>query len=263
VKQRHTKMSNVFEYINSLPENTQRIRLERFRTYYLPSLERFKNLKILHCSGNEIEFLPKLPDTLIELICPNNKLIGLPQLPDTLKFLDCSNNELTKLPQLPNTLKSLDCSYNLLTDLPKLPNTLKSLSCHINKLTILPQLPNKFKSLICYKNQLTEIPNLPDTLKFLICNYNKITTLPELPNTLKHFCCLDNNLPFEDIESWRTFNKFKSTFYKLKYGHCLERYYIKNIRNKCINKEVIDLVYSPDYNFYKRLLDPTIIKMFC
>jgi Leucine-rich repeat (LRR) protein len=222
VKQRHTKMSNVFEYINSLPENTQRIRLERFRTYYLPSLERFKNLKILHCSGNEIEFLPKLPDTLIELVCPNNKLIGLPQLPNTLKFLDCSNN--------------------LLTELPILPNTLKHLYCHINK--------------------LTELPKLPNTLNTLECSNNQITTLPELPNTLKKILCSNNNLSFEDIESWRKFNKFKSTYYKLKYGKKLERYYIKNIRNRCINKEVIDVVYSPDFNFYKRLLDPNIRKMF-
>jgi Leucine-rich repeat (LRR) protein len=179
---------------------------------------------------------------LIELVCPNNKLIGLPQLPNTLKFLDCSNN--------------------LLTELPILPNTLKHLYCHINKLTELPKLPNTLNTLECSNNQITTLPELPNTLNYLSCFNNQITTLPKLPNTLEYLFCLDNNLQFEDIESWRTFNKFKSTFYKQKYGHRLERYYIKNIRNRCINKEVIDVIYSPDYNFYKRLLDPNILKMF-
>jgi hypothetical protein len=42
----------------------------------------------------------------------------------------------------------------------------------------------------------------------------------------------------------------------------LERYYIKNIRNKNINKELIEIIYSPDYNFYKRFLNPNIQKLF-
>jgi Leucine-rich repeat (LRR) protein len=208
--------------LNSLPNDIEKIDIHRMNLTYIPPLDRFTKLQILYCS--------------------NNELTNLPILPDKLEILDCSDNELTEFPNLPNTLKYLDCSYNKLTELPQLPNTLENLDCSYN--------------------QLTELPNLPDTLENLICSYNKITTLPELPITLKHFCCLDNNLPFEDIESWRTFNKFKSTYYKLKYGKKLEKYYIKNIRNRCINKEVIDVVYSPDYNFYKRLLDPNIRKMF-
>ena len=259
-------MSNVFEYINSLPENTEMISIDRkrFRTYYLPSLERFKNLKILDCSGNKIEFLPELPDTLIELDCSGNHIESLPKLPDTLIELDCSDNELTYLPKLPNTLKKLRCTGQLVdfSNLPQLPDNLEYLSCSENTLTNLPILPNTLKNLYCSYNLLTELPQLPNTLKYLICRQNKLITLPELPNTLKNLECSNNNLPFEDIYSWRTFNKFKSTFYKQKYGHSLERYYIKNIRNRCINKEVIDVLYSPDYNFYERLLDPRIIKMF-
>ena len=213
---------NIEDYLNSLPEDIQQINISIKKITYIPSLERFKKLKYLNCNHNE--------------------LISLPILPNTLKELYCSGNKLTILPNLPNTLKKLYCSYNQLTILPKLSNTLEILSCGCN--------------------QLTSLPNLPNTLKELNCSYNQLTRLPNIPNTLKELFCDNNLLLFEDIKSWNQFNKFKETYYKLKYGRRLERYYIKNIRNKNINEEMIDIVYSPDFNFYKRLLNQDIIKMF-
>ena len=168
-------------------------------------------------------------------------------MPNALEELYCYDNKLTSLqraslPNLPNTLIILYCNSNRLTSLPNLPNTLIVLSCNGNRLTSLPNLPNKLEELYCYDNKLTSLPNLPNTLKLLYCHINL--------------------LPFKKIEEWNKFNKFKSTYYKIKYGSKVERYYIKNIRNKEINKEVIDILYSPDYGFYKRLLNQDIVKMF-
>jgi Leucine-rich repeat (LRR) protein len=233
---------NIEDYLNSLPEDIEEINISNKNLTYIPSLERFRKLKELYCSYNELTSLPLLPNTLKELYCGGNKLTSLPILPNTLERLSCSGNRITKIPNLPNTLKELYCSYNQLTRLPNLSNTLEILSCGCN--------------------QLTSLPNLPNTLKELNCSYNQLTRLPNIPNTLKELFCDNNLLLFEDIKSWNQFNKFKETYYKLKYGRRLERYYIKNIRNKNINEEMIDIVYSPDFNFYKRLLNQDIIKMF-
>jgi Leucine-rich repeat (LRR) protein len=43
---------------------------------------------------NEIEYLPKLPDSLLDLTCVGNEIEILPILPNSLEFLDCSNNNL-------------------------------------------------------------------------------------------------------------------------------------------------------------------------
>ncbi len=236
------ELFNLEEYLSSLPDDIEEIHISGQDFICIPSLERFKNLKYLDCTGNYLRNLPVLPETLIELQCKFNKIVSLPILPKALKILDCSINRLTNLPELPKTIEELNCRGNLLTNLPQLPKTIEELNCSYNILINLPEIPNRMKK--------------------LNCSCNRLTNLPELPNTLENLFCSNNNLPFEDIDSWRTFNKFKSTYYKLKYGNKLEKYYIKNVRNRYINKEVIDVVYSPDYNFYKRLLDPNIIKMF-
>jgi hypothetical protein len=54
----------------------------------------------------------------------------------------------------------------------------------------------------------------------------------------------------------------RKIYFISKYSSRLERYYIKNVRNKRINKDFLDILYSPDFKFYKRLLDPTIQKLF-
>jgi Leucine-rich repeat (LRR) protein len=128
----------------------------------------------------------------------------------------------------------------------------------------LNSLPDDIEEINISNKNLTYIPSLERfrKLKELYCSYNELTILPNLPNTLEIIYCYNNLLPFEDIKSWNQFNKFKETYYRLKYGRRLERYYIKNIRNKNINEEMIEIVYSPDFNFYKRLLNQDIIKMF-
>ncbi len=103
------------------------------------------------------------------------------------------------------------------------------------------------------------------------CGKNPLSSLPVLPNSIKKIFCAENILPYQEIltidslnnvKNINAINKFKSTYYKIKYGTRLERYHIKNIRNKEINKELIDIVYSPNFNFYKRLLNSDVTKMF-
>jgi Leucine-rich repeat (LRR) protein len=236
------KTFNIEKYLDSLSNDIQIIRLSYKNLTYIPSLERFYKLKELNCSWNQLTKLPNLPYTLEILDCSDNLILNIPYLSNKLQILDCSNNKLTNISNLPNTLKILYCFNNNIYNIPHIPNMLQILNCNNNQITKLPTLSNSLKELYCCNNKLTRLPNLPYKLRYMYCN--------------------NNHLPFEDIESWEIFNKFKITFYTIKYGLRLERYYIKNIRNKIINKDFLEILYSPDFKFYKRLLDPTIQKLF-
>jgi hypothetical protein len=218
------KMStfNIESHLDSLPSNTEKINISNKNLTYLPSLERFYQLKELNCSWN--------------------KLTKLPNLPYTLEILDCSDNLILKIPYLSNKLKELNCSNNKLTNIPNLPNTLQKLYCSYNKLTQLDNLPHSLEMLWCDNNQITQLDNLPQNLEILYCTYNPLSSFI--------------------LEYWKGITKLRKIYFISKYSSRLERYYIKNVRNKRINKDYIDILYSPDFKFYKRLLDPTIQKFF-
>jgi Leucine-rich repeat (LRR) protein len=127
------KMTTTIEtYLNSLSYNTLTINICSKGIKSLPDLTRFKNLKKLNCSANQITSLPSLPQTLKILYCSDNKLTSLPTLPQNLQTLYCYSNQLTSLPTLPQHLEFLDCSYNKLTSLPTLPQNLKTLYFYSN-----------------------------------------------------------------------------------------------------------------------------------
>ena len=158
----------------------------------LAGIEGFINLKTLKCSGNQLNFLPPLPNTLQHLECIHNQLSSLPVLPDSLRYLYCSHNPLDSLPALPASLESLICDYNQLSSLPVLPDSLTYLYCAHNQLSSLPALPNGFVHLDCSDNSLNSLPSLPNTLKFLYCHRNLLSWLPALPDSLRHLLCSYN-----------------------------------------------------------------------
>jgi hypothetical protein len=101
-------------------------------------------LKYLWCSGTDIQFLPPLPDTIINLYCYSNRLTTLPErLPPGLIDFNCSENKLRTLPShLPSSLITLNCEYNCLDALPDpLPPKLSTLNCSGNNIAMLPDLP--------------------------------------------------------------------------------------------------------------------------
>jgi Leucine-rich repeat (LRR) protein len=213
---------NIEAYLDSLPSNTKIINLFDKNLTYIPSLERFYQLKELWCSYNQITQLDNLPNSLEKLYCSYNKITQLNNIPNTLQILDCSNNKIIQLYNLPLTLEILYCS----------------------------------------NNQITQLDNLPHSLEIVWCNNNQIMRLNNLPHTLKELYCSSNPIPSFELEYWKGISKLRKLYFISKYSLRLERYYIKNVRNKRINKDYIDILYSPDFKFYKRLLDPTIQKLF-
>jgi Leucine-rich repeat (LRR) protein len=233
---------NIESFLDSLPSNTEKINISNKNLTYIQSLERFFQLKELICSYNQITQLDNLPNTLKELICSYNQITQLDNLPQNLKILDCSYNQIIQLDNLPQNLEILHCYNNQIIQLDNLPNTLKKLYCSYNKLTQLDNLPHSLEMLWCDNNQITQLDNLPQNLEILYCTYNPLSSFI--------------------LEYWKGITKLRKIYFISKYSSRLERYYIKNVRNKRINRDYIDILYSPDFKFYKRLLDPTIQKFF-
>ncbi len=88
--------------------------LEQNRIYYnsFEEIENYDKVVYIDYCNNQLTSLPKLPNSLQQLLCKNNQLKLLPELPNSLKILICYNNKLTSLPELPNSLKYLWCNNN-------------------------------------------------------------------------------------------------------------------------------------------------------
>jgi len=121
---------NIEEYLDSLPDDVEKINVSNKGIKYLPDLSRFKKLEILYCDENNLTSLPVLPKNLKELSCYDNKLTSLPNLPEKLEKLFCLSNNLTLLPDLPENLEILNCKNNKLKSLPYLGK-------HLNMLMLL------------------------------------------------------------------------------------------------------------------------------
>jgi Leucine-rich repeat (LRR) protein len=217
-------------YLNSLSDNIPTIDISVEGIKSLPDLTRFKNLK--------------------KLICSHNQLTSLPTLPQNLQILICDNNLLTYLPTLPQNLQELYCSYNKLTSLPTLPQNLQILSCYNNKLTSLPTLPQNLKELNCYNNKLTSLPTLPQNLKILYCYNNKFTSLPTLPQNLEIFNCVNNPIYkivnndslFQIKQKIQILNNFRHLYYCLKFKKQLRKWLWEKVREPSAKK-----LYNPKY----------------
>jgi hypothetical protein len=125
-------MFNIETYIDSLPEDIEEIDVSNKGIKTL-DVTRFKNLKTLNCSNNQLTSL---------------------QLNENLQILSCNNNQLTSL-QLNKNLEILYCWYNRLTSL-HLNEKLEKLYCFNNKLSSL-HLNKKLKVMCCYGNQLSSL----------------------------------------------------------------------------------------------------------
>ena len=169
-------------YLNRLPSDTERIDISYFRLTIFPTelLSRFKQLRALNCSNNQLRIIPSLNDYsfLEELNCSSNQLISLPPLNTSLKNLRCENNQLTSLPPLPSSLELLYCPFNQLTSLPPLLNTsLGLLNCSHNQLTFIPPINESLYGLYCYYNPLTSLPFLYSSLQYFVWTSTPIYTL--------------------------------------------------------------------------------------
>jgi Leucine-rich repeat (LRR) protein len=230
---------------------------------------------------NRLESIPKIPISLKYFYASTNYIINFNNLESAINLLgvDISKNNICELPNLANCryLQYFNCSKNKIKgELKKLPDNIKELNINSNHFNIINELPSNLIILNLEMNQI-KILNLPKNLKELNCSHNPIEYL-HIPNKLRYLNCEFTNLKeiplninklkklecigikdiyFIKLQQWITISKFKKLFYYLKFGKKLEYYYIKNVRNKKIN---LELLYSPDLDFYKMKWNQVTLK---
>ena len=218
-------MFNIETYLDSLPEDTERIDVSEKGLTYLPNLSRFKNLTRLYCFQNKLTSLPELNEKLEILYCFQNKLTSLPELNEKLEILCCDDNQLTSLPPLKN---------------------LQILNCYNNQLSYL-RLNEKLTVLYCSGNWLTYL-HLNEKLTVLYCTYNCLTSL-HLNKNLKQIFCSNNpiyeiiNIPNKQIlKQLKILNRFRYLYYSLKFKKRFRDWLWVRIREPKIREK-----YSHDY----------------
>jgi Leucine-rich repeat (LRR) protein len=225
-------------YLNSLSEYILTLSIDSRGITSLPDLTRFKNLKELYCSDNQLINLPSnLPQGLEILYCSKNKLTSLPNLNrfKNLKELYCSINKLTNLPNnLPQGLEKLHCSNNELTSLPTtLPQNLKELNCSNNRLSSLPiSLPQTIQILYCFDNKLIYLPTLPKEIVYFYYPNNPICNILDI----------DNNSLIKVKQNIKIVNNFRYLYYCLQFKKQLRKWLWEKVREKQIVKR-----YHPNY----------------
>ena len=128
----------------------------------LTGIEKFTNLTVLYCFGNQLTTLDVDSNTaLTELSCGDNQLTTLDVSNNTaLSFFNCSNNQITTLDVSNNTaLTEFYCNLNGLTSIDiSLNINLTSLICSYNLLTSLDASNNPALTYLhCGNNQLVSL----------------------------------------------------------------------------------------------------------
>ncbi len=190
---------NIQEYLDSVDDDITELYINGYQDLtIIHDISRFKKLKCIQFIRNSLTQLPKLNDTIIEIVLWNNQVRELPKLPSKLQYLRCTGNQISTLPELPTTLQTLCIANNLIKISPDIKHltNLKSYICDSNQLTTLPELPNSLLHLSCGHNILTKLPKLPFLLEILSCNNNILTELPELNHDLEQLYCPYNKLKY-------------------------------------------------------------------
>lgn len=66
---------------------------------------------ILRCSGRDIKYIKKFPNTLEAINCARNQLKFLPKLSENLYIFECSSNQITRYPYLNKNFNSIPISF--------------------------------------------------------------------------------------------------------------------------------------------------------
>ena len=108
------------QYLDSLQDDIDIINLNNRNLNVLPNLSRFKKLKLLHCSNNNLTLLPEFNENLVDLHCLNNKLTSFPdfnhEFNTILLHIDFENNEFCdnskEIIQINTTFKKISKIYH-------------------------------------------------------------------------------------------------------------------------------------------------------
>lgn len=139
-------------------------------------LDGFEVLETLDVNGNELEQLPKLPKSLLELVVYDNKLIEINNNLPLLKRLKAYNNKIKTI-YFGKELESISIKNNPIETIPSL-DKLYYLDISFTGIKVLPNFP-KVRILDCSSTMITTL-NKMESLRILICNDSKLEDISKL-----------------------------------------------------------------------------------
>jgi len=128
-------------------------------------------------------------------------------------------------------------------------------------------------SLYCSNNKIKTIPKLSPNLNTLYCSSNYLTFLPCLENGYLNYLYYDGNpiYRYNIINNYRlnvtivknkTFNKFRETYFIVKYRVKFIQWFLKSQREKIENKfspnnlkKILDNVNDEDEEMFDKILE--------
>lgn len=127
----------------------------------IPYIDPEFNIHTLILSGNQIEFIDNIPNTVVNLDLSENLITQICNIPDSVKKLDLYGNKITQIHNIPDNIIYLDLSNNLITQFNTYNFTnVQVLYIYDNLITQLPNQIykfNKLKQINYYGNPITTI----------------------------------------------------------------------------------------------------------
>lgn len=144
----------------------------------LPDLNCFVSLLTLDLSCNKLTVLPKLPETLEELIVNDNLITKITTLMPNLLRFNGDNNLISNM-TFSKSLERIHLKNNPISQIPQFENLyfLDISTTKINKLYSCPNL----KYLDISFTQITELPSM-DSLQVLVCIHSNLFDITKLKN---------------------------------------------------------------------------------
>jgi hypothetical protein len=145
----------------------------------LPDLSTLSSMITLDISKNRIRKMPKLPESIEELIVNDNELTEINNFMPRLKRFNGSNNKIKifNYQDSQNSLESIYLTNNPIDNVPIL-NNLYYLNVSSTNIKEIYQM-KRLKTLECSKTHITKIPCM-NSLECLICNSSKVNDISEL-----------------------------------------------------------------------------------
>ena len=176
-----------------LPKTLTELDISECDLHSIKGVHILSNLQILKCSDNNLNIIPKLPDSLIKLVVNSSHVNIFSELPE-LEILVARNNELTEVKNYPDSIVELFLGDNMITEVIDLPSNLQKLNLANNTLSSIDcELPQSIEHLYLENNNIDEIElpsgvlycnlahnnlqslEIPDELLFLDVSYNRLT----------------------------------------------------------------------------------------
>lgn len=151
------KKSDAKSYLDTLYYNTEYICLCNYALTKIPNLNKFKNLKYIDLSHNNISFvhMNSFPESICVIDLEHNliKDISIFKNFPNLNILLLNNNYIDKLYNLEKLIK-LEINNNFLTSFVDCPKNLMELHCKNNYITSLKYLPKNIQYLFISNNKI-------------------------------------------------------------------------------------------------------------